>query len=159
MAFNSHQSFQEMDDTCWFRCVFRAFPADNYFLLTLINKASNNDTTRVYQIAFFECTATQLAITVVTPCPQHALSNDGQHMVITTVMEMLCWYTVIVMKMLCWYTVKPTDGSAARSLYMGAYTPKHSLGCVRSPPGCFPPLLFKKVRKQLMQTIAKINKK
>jgi hypothetical protein len=53
MAFNSHQSFQEMDDTCWFRCGFRAFPADNYFLLTLVNKASNNDTTRVYQIAFF----------------------------------------------------------------------------------------------------------
>ena len=47
------QFCQEMDDTFWFRFGLRAFPADNCFLLTLINKASNNDTTRVYQIAFF----------------------------------------------------------------------------------------------------------
>jgi len=62
--------------------------------------------------------------------------------------------------------LQPTDGSAARSLYMGAYTPKHSLGWMysdlKSPWGCFISLLFKKTRihqKQLMQTIAKFNKK
>ena len=55
-----------------------------------------------FTLPFVECTATQLAITVVAPCPQHALSIDGQHMVITTchhddflVMKILCWYTVI----------------------------------------------------------------
>jgi len=37
-------------------------------------------------------------ITVVAPCSQHALSIDGQHMVIHDdflVMKMMCWYTVI----------------------------------------------------------------
>ena len=32
---------------------------------------------------------------------------------------------------------KPPDGSAARSLYIGIYPQKHSVGCARSPPGRF----------------------
>jgi len=57
---------------------------------------------------------------------------------------------------------KSTDGSAARSLYIGIYPLKHSLGCAAPRRAALISLLFETARiyqKQLMQTIAKINNK